>query len=117
MTMGHSHECIISNYEPTPFEPLLVLNGALNNVPLRVLKDDGWYTNTLSTTLVKQSLQHFNLVKRKSIKQHSKKDLVETSSNIILNVALKIGSHTYATNWVVSDFRYGVLLGMPWHVK
>lgn len=36
---------------------------------------------------------------------------------MILNETLRTGSDTYKTNWLVSNCRYDVLLGIPWHVK
>ena len=48
--------------------------------------------------------------------QNSNKYSKERTSQIVLNGALKIGNHLYKSNWVVSNCRYDVLLGMPWHV-
>lgn len=43
--------------------------------------------------------------------------MTETSSEAILDGTLRVGSHTYATNRVVSDCRNGVLLRMTWNAK
>lgn len=41
----------------------------------------------------------------------------ELSSKIILGETLKIGSHSYISNWLVANCRYYVLLGMAWHIS
>lgn len=41
---------------------------------------------------------------------------MEESSFFVRNEALKIGCPPYASNWCVTECRYDVLLGMPWHV-
>lgn len=115
--MVHSQKDIIPIDEPISVEPLLVLDGALNSVPVCVLKDDGCNKNILSTRLLKQNQQHFNPVKIKCIVQHSKEDFTDTSNEVILNGTLKTVSHTCATHWVVSDCGYDDIFGMPWHVK
>jgi len=99
-----------------PLEPLLVLKGKLNSVSVRVLKDDGCNTNVVSKKIVDLNRQRFTVRKEKFVVQHSKDGENEEASKIILNGTLKIGSHTYTSNWVVSDTRYDVILGMPWHV-
>lgn len=79
------------------------------------MTDDGCNKDLVSTRLFNQNRQHFNLVKKECIARHSKEYLKETSSKVVPNGALKIGSHTYATGWVVSDCKYDVFwefLGM-----
>lgn len=46
---------------------------------------------------------------------HSKKDSVEISNSLVLNGRFKIGNHEYISNWAVADYRYDILIGMPWH--
>ena len=99
-----------------PLEPLLVLRGRLNGVSVRVLKDDGCNTNVISSRIVDLNRQNFRVIRKNVVVKHSKDGTNEQSSQIVLHGTLKIGSHTYTSNWVVSDTRYDVLLGMPWHV-
>ena len=99
-----------------PHEPLLVLKGKLNDVSVRVLKDDGCNTNVISQRLVNLNRQCFQLKRKKTVVRHSRDGWIEDSSHIVLHGTLKIGSHTYTSNRIVSDCRYDVLLGMPWHV-
>lgn len=79
-------------------------------------KDDGCNRNIVSSSLVKHNRQNVNVVKEKCTVQPSKEFLTGKSSKVILERMLKTVSHTYATNWVVSDFRYHVLWRMSWHV-
>lgn len=48
---------------------------------------------------------------------HSKKGTTEVSNEVVIDVELRMGNHTYRSNLVVSDCRYDVLLGMPWHTR
>ena len=101
---------------PIPVDPLIVLDGKLNGVKVRVLQDDGCNTNVVSKRLVKKFRHCFKVVDDDVLVQHSDKDSNERSSQVVLNGTLKIGNHTYTSNWVVANSRYDVLLGMPWHV-
>lgn len=49
--------------------------------------------------------------------RHSSKEYVEEGHQLVINAELQLGEHSYVSNWVVSDCRYDVLLGMPWHIK
>lgn len=99
-----------------PLEPLLVLEGELNDVSVRVLKDDGCNTNVISQRLYDLNRQCFRSKRKKVVVRHSRDGWTEVSSKIVLNGTLTIGAHTYTSNWVVMNTRYDVLLGMPWHV-
>ena len=101
---------------PIPVESLLVFSGLLNGVSARILKDDGCSTNVISRRFFGLHRQRFQVRKAKIVVNHSNEDSSETASHIVLNGTLKIGSHTYSSNWVVANCRYDVLLGMPWHV-
>lgn len=101
---------------PIPVEPLLVFYGLLNGVSARILKDDGCSTNVISRRFFGLHRQRFHVRKAKIVINHSNEDSSETASQLVLNGTLKIGSHTYTSNWVVANCRYDVLLGMPWHV-
>ena len=101
---------------PIPVALLLVLTGKLNGVSARVLKDDGCSTNVISRRFFGLHRRRFHVRKASVVVNHSKDKSSETSSHVVLNGTLKIGSHTYTSNWVLVDCRYDVLLGMPWHV-
>lgn len=107
----------IPSDDPIPVEPLLVLNGTLNSLPVQLLKDDGCNTNIVSKRLVNRNRYFFRLAKKSCVIQHSKEYANEITTDMILNGTVKIESHTFRTNWLVPDCRYDVLLGMPWHVK
>lgn len=94
-----------------------MLSGTLNDVPVRVLKDDGCNTNVVSNRFVERNRHCLTLVKRRCMVKHSQKGSDEVSTEAVLDGTLKIGGHTYKSNWVVSNCRYDVLLGMPWHVS
>ena len=101
---------------PIPVAPLMVLDGKLNGVSVRVLKDDGCNTNVISQRLLSRFRNRFQVMKSKTVVQHSRDGSREESSEVVINGTLRIESHTYTSNWVVADCRYDVLLGMPWHV-
>lgn len=102
--------------DDVPLQPLLVLNGKLNDVSVRVLKDDGCNTNVISQRILDLNRQCFRTKRKKVVVRHSRDGWTEVSSTVVVNGTLKIGSHTYTSNWVVMNTRYDVLLGMPWHV-
>ena len=99
-----------------PLAPLLVLEGKLNGVSVRVLKDDGCSTNVISPRLLDRWRSQFQVKKSKTVVNHSREGSGEESSEVVLNGTLKFASHTYTSNWVVAECRYDALLGMPWHV-
>lgn len=43
--------------------------------------------------------------------------MLEEAEEVVVNAELKLGSHLYTSNWIVADFRYDILFGMPWHVQ
>jgi len=82
ITRNHQN---ISIDEPIPIEPLIVLNGTLNGVPVRVLKDDGCNTNIVSQRVVDRCRASFQCTERKVTIQHSRKGSDEVSSKVVLN--------------------------------
>ena len=80
---------------PIPVDPLIVLDGELNGVKVRVLKDDGCNTNVVSKILVKKFRHCFKVVEDDVLVQHSDKDSDKRSSQVVLNGTLNIGNHTY----------------------
>lgn len=80
-----------------------------------VLKDDGCNTNVLSRSFVKANRDILDVRSSSATINHSNRNSVEHSSEIVVDAEIEIGPHKYRSNWVVSDCRYDVLLGMPWH--
>lgn len=47
---------------------------------------------------------------------HSDKRTTEKAEEIVVGAEIEIGDLKYTSNWIVSDCRYDILLGMPWNV-
>ena len=101
---------------PIPVEPLLVLNGKLNGVSVRVLKDDGCNTNVISQSFLDRYRKTFEVHNFKTLIKHSRDRSAEESSEVVMNATLNMQTHSYRSNWVFADCRYDVLFGMPWNV-
>ena len=102
--------------DPIPVEDLIILDGLLEGKKVSVLKDDGCNTNVVSRDFFEKNRGLFKWRERDVEARHSKTDSVENSSEVILGGTLIVGKHSYKSNWLVSNCRYEVLLGMPWHV-
>lgn len=98
-------------------EPFIVLSWTLNNIPVQILKDDGYNKNIESKQLLNRNLHLFQLISRKCMIQHSEKHTNELTAWIVFNKTLRTVFRTNNTNWLVSDRSYDVLLGAPWHVE
>ena len=48
--------------------------------------------------------------------KHSSKSSIKSSEYIVLEETLTFERHSYNSNWLVSNCRYDVLLGIPWHI-
>ena len=99
-----------------PIDDLILLNGSLGGIRVKVLKDDGCNTNVVSQEFFRRNRKNFNWKGCNVEVSHSHKGSVENSSQVILGATLTIGKHSYKSNWLVASCRYDVLLGMPWHV-
>ena len=99
-----------------PLEDLILLDGSLEGKRVRVLKDDGCNTNVVSRDFFRRNKKHLKFEECDVQVKHSNIDSIENSSTVILGATLKIGKHSYKSNWLVANCRYDVLLGMPWHV-
>jgi len=95
---------------------LLVLDGTLDMKRVRVLKDDGCNTNVVSHEFFQKNKSCFKWKHCNVEVRHSEADSVEKSSQVVLGATVRIGKHSYKSNWLVANCRYDVLLGMPWHV-
>lgn len=83
-TKDQSHEERIPIDHPIPVEFLRIFDGAINSLPVRIVKDDGCNTKIVSTRLVKYNRQHFNLVRGNCVVQHSYNNLAETPNESFL---------------------------------
>ena len=112
--MIRSRDENIPTEEPIPAERLLVLSGIMNGLSVKVLKDDGC-TNVVSREFPAKyrSRNIFELCQENVTVQNSQKGTREEASEVILNGTLRLGAHTYNSNWIVDNCRYDVLLGMP----
>lgn len=103
--------------ECVPIAELIVLEGLLNSIPVRILKDDGCNTNVVSKSFLSENRGMFEIKQAATSLSHSKRGSTEVASEVVMNAELKMGEHQYASNFVVADCRYDVLLGMPWHKR
>lgn len=46
---------------------------------------------------------------------HSNGTVEENVGEIVYNNSITIGGREYRSNWAVSNTRYDIILGMPWH--
>jgi Retroviral aspartyl protease len=113
---GESNEIFGCRDDSIPINPLLVLKGKFNGIPVKILKDDGCNTNVISRTFVKKYKNLFHVVNKKMIVNHSCEGQSEEVTQVVLNGNLTLGNHLYISNFVVASCRYDILLGMPWHV-
>lgn len=100
-----------------PIANLIVLEACLNNMPVRVLKDDRCNTNVISREFFESHADCFDVAERRVEVSHSKKGNTETATKVVLNARLICGEHVYNSNFAIANCRYNVLLGMPWHVS
>ncbi len=82
---------------------------------MRVLKDDICNTNVVSQELFEKNFKYIYWKQCNFELSHLEKGSVE-SSKAILEATLKIGKHSYKSNWLEANCRYNVLLGMTWDV-
>ena len=88
----------------------------MHGVAAQVLKDDGCNTNVECKDFVQNYSHLFNIEDTAINVTHSKRDSIQTASQVIIRGTICIGSHRYCSNWAVADCRYNVLLGMLWYV-
>ena len=96
--------------------PLLVLSGTFNDLPTRILKDDGCTSNVISREFAEAHRDEFEFRPILMDVCHSKAGSGEIATEMVLNGTIRIGHHSYTADWIVADARYDVLLGMPWHI-
>lgn len=99
-----------------PIEELITMYGVLQGQQVTILKEDGCNTNVISRSFVKQYRHLLNVKKACFVISHSSKSITETATNVVIDASIQIGEHVYSSNWVISDCRYDILLGMQWHI-
>lgn len=81
-------------YETIPVHRLIIINVRLNGAEKKVLNDDSGNTNIVSKNFMKKFRHCFKLVDENIVVHHSEKDDNEKSSQIIIDVIIKIVGHT-----------------------
>lgn len=87
----------------------------INGRQCTILKDDGCNTNIISTDFARRNKKYLNIIEHELEIEHSNENNTEKSPEIVVNATIQIGRHTYCSNWVISNCRYDVILGTPWH--
>lgn len=98
-----------------PVDERITLIGFIAGRQVVVLKDDGSNTNVISKSFVDANRDLLYVLPSPANINHSKRNSVEETIEIVIDAEVGIGSHKYRSNWIVSDCRYDILLGMPWH--
>lgn len=57
----------------------------------------------------------FNVSKGNIDIEQSSGEVLENSSDVIIDASIQIGNHHYRSNWAVLNCRYDVTLGITWH--
>jgi len=65
-----------------PMDPLIVLNGKLNGVGVRVLKDDGCKASVVSRSFFEKHMKHFGFINENIKIRHSKRSTDVFASNV-----------------------------------
>ena len=99
-----------------PIATLIVLDGCLNGIPVRVLKNDGCNTNVISKEFFNFHADCFDVIEKRVEISHSNRENTEIATQIVVNARLSCEEHVYRSNFTVANCRYDVLLGMPCHV-
>lgn len=107
----------VSGKDEVPIHDLITFQRFMAGRALTVLNENGCHTNVISREIAARNRHLLHIHKRKSVVRHSKKDLVETTSEIFLDTELEIRQHRYRSNWIIADCRDDILWCMPWHVN
>lgn len=92
-----------------------MLEGVMEDQHVRVFKDDGCNINAISKEFVNKNRIRFKIISKRTNIKHSKKSSSETSDSMASNGTLQIRNRKYTSNWILTDLRYDVIIGMPWH--
>lgn len=92
-----------------------MLKGELRGYNVNILKDDGCNTNVISSDFVRKHRKELDIRACNLTIHHSNKEIEETATEVVWDTEVRIGNSVYRSNWVVSETRYDVLLGMPWN--
>lgn len=98
-----------------PVAMFLVTQGVMVNKQASTLKDDGCNTNVFSRDFSRRNKHLLSVQIADILIYHSKRNVTETASEVLIGAIFQIGAHLYMSNWAVSDSRYDVLLGINWH--
>lgn len=97
--------------------PLIAFNGTFNGVPVRILNDDSFNTNVISTEFVRKLKGRCTLKSAAVTVKHVRDGSSENSSQFIMPGKLRIGPCLYVSYLVVMECRYDNMLGIPRYVS
>ena len=112
----------IQNLEDSArIEPLITLKGTIfgegkNFDDIIILKDDGCNTNVISKDFYLKNQKNLPIPQSSDLTMHhSHPKSTESYIQVIPDLSVKIGDHTYQSSFVISQANYPMRLGMPWH--
>jgi hypothetical protein len=73
-------------------------------------------TDARPRKFVERNVEASKMKSRNVTVNNSTNDRVEQTTDIIVDERLKFGIHNYISIFVHANFRYDVILGMPWNV-
>lgn len=101
--------------QEVPTTSLFVLYGMINGRQCKIRKDGGCNTNIISTEFVNRNRNYMKIFNKKLQIDHSNDQITATTPGIVIDAEVQIGKHTYRSNWAISNSRYDVIFGTPWH--
>lgn len=94
----------------------MVLSGVFNDIPTRILKDDGCTSSVISREFAEVHRNKFAFCPILMDLCHSKQGSRGIATKMTASGTLGIGNQSYTADWIVADARYDVLLGISWNV-
>lgn len=98
-----------------PVSDLMTMRGMLHGREVTILKEDGSNSNVISKDIIKKYVYQLDTRDAEVNISHLKKDTGAKETSVVVGATIQIGDHWYTSHWVVSNLRYDILLGMPWH--
>lgn len=82
---------------------------------MRILKDGGCNANVVSKDFLDRHKDIFHVNDTCTLTSHSKNSTIKVARQVVLDAEWILGEHCYRSNFVVADFQYDILIGMPWN--
>lgn len=98
-----------------PFRNVLPAHGVLVEQQIIVLKDDSWKISVLSKEFVRRNRQFLRCRQGNYVVIDSDRDYTETSSEIVNDAEVHMGSRKYRPKWIVAICGRNMILCMQWH--